>query len=97
MACPSLWANAPAGSDILTSEEIDRMHDRMVASESGMLAEVMQGDGKPPRSVHLVGARRSVLPDGVWELAAPEPGGRYAAFDGMTCSDGAILDFVWSD
>jgi hypothetical protein len=47
--------------------------------------------------VHLPGARRSVLPDGVWEEVAPTPGERYAVIDGMTCSDAEIMRFTWED
>jgi hypothetical protein len=96
MGCPTLFLDIHATRDLITDEEIDAIHERMLTTEGGLLDEVMQGDGRPPRSVHLPGARRSVLPEGQWELAEPTPG-RYAVVEGMTCSDAAVLDYVWED
>jgi hypothetical protein len=45
MAAPHLFLNV--GSSSLTDEEIDQMHDQMVANEGRMLDEVMRGQPGP--------------------------------------------------
>ena len=56
MACPTMFLNVHVGSSSLSDDEVDQMHDQMVASEGHMFDEVMRGRAGPAP------AKWSVLP-----------------------------------
>jgi hypothetical protein len=56
MGCPSLFAATHLGGDRMSDEEIDQMHDQMVANEGLMFDEVVHGRAGPEP------AKWSVLP-----------------------------------
>jgi hypothetical protein len=70
MGCPSLFAATHLGGDQLTAEQVDELHDQMIADEAGMFDSVMRGSPGPAPSKWSV--LPSVTRSPIWDWLDPE-------------------------
>jgi hypothetical protein len=81
MGCPHLFVSPHPTSDRLDAEEVDAMHDAMVATESRLIDEIVRGAGDDYGRRSMLPATRSVPVHWLAEIDEENEIMRYAIED----------------